>query len=153
MNPPFYPWQQPLGSQSCVPTCVRAVLAWHGQTASQDQVSEWCREESDGCNLFLTLQSLGEEGFDAVEVQDEDVLLEMFAGEDPEPVIAMIRTPSMMPDSDHAVIIHAIQQQDGVAQVVDYMDPSDGANHQDTSGLLLRWWADNGSRAFIVRPS
>jgi len=151
VNPPFHPWRQPPGSQSCLPTCVRAVLAWHGQEVSQDQVSEWCREEADGCNVFLALQSLQEEGFDVVEVQNEDVLLELFAGEDPEPVIVMIRTPSMPPDSDHAVVIHAIEQQ-GTALIIDYMDPLDGSNHRDAAGLVLRWWNVNGSRGFVLRP-
>lgn len=151
MNPPFKPLQQPPGSQSCVPTCIRAVLSWHGQKFSQDQISELCREGANGCNLFQTLQSLQEEGFDVVEVQDEDILLGLFAGEDPEPVIVMLRTPFMPPDSDHAIVIHAIEQQ-GTALAIDYMDPLDGSNHRDTTGLVLRWWNVNGSRGFVIRP-
>lgn len=150
MNPPFRPLQQPPGSQSCVPTCVRAVLSWHGQDASRDQVSEWCGEAADGCEFSVALLRLRYEGFDVEETSDEDTLLENFIGDDPEPVIIMIRTPGMIPNSDHAVIIHAIQR-DGGAQVIDYMDPLDGLNHQDMKGLLLRWWDLNGSRGFVIR--
>lgn len=155
MNPPFRPLQQPPGSNSCLPTCVRAVLSWHGQEVSPDQVSEWCREEADGCEFFLALQSLQAEGFDVVEVQDEGVLLEMFTGEDPDPVIVMVRTPSMTPNTDHAVVIHAVIhaiEPQGAALLIDYMDPLDGSNHRDATGLLLRWWDFNGSRGFIIRP-
>lgn len=128
MNPPFPLFQQPLGSQSCAPICVCAVLFWHGQEVAPDQVSEWCREEADGCEFFLALQSLREEGFDVVKVQDEEALLKIFAGDDPEPVIVMIRTPSMTPHSDHAIVINAIEQQ-GAMTTIDYMDPLDGSNH------------------------
>lgn len=151
MNLPFRPLQQPPGSNSCLPTYVRAMLSWHGQKVSPNQVSEWCREEADGCEFFLALQSLQAEGFDVVEVQDEEALLEMLDGEDPEPVVVMIRTPSMSPSTDHAVVIHGIEPQE-TALLIDYMDPLDGLNHRDATGLLLRWWDLNGSRGFVIRP-
>lgn len=151
MNLPFLPLQQSLGSQSCVPTCVRAMLLWHGQETSPEQISEWCQENADGCNVFLAMQSLGELGFDVAQVQDEDELLAMFALEDPEPVIIMVRPAFMALSSDHALVIYAIEQQEST-QIIHYMDPLDGASHEDATGLLLNLWNINGSRAFIVRP-
>ena len=151
MNLPFLPLQQPPSSQSCVPTCVPAVLLWHEQEASPEQVSEWCQESADGCNIFLAMQSLGELGFDVAQVQDEDELLEMFAEEDPEPVIIMVRPAFMALSTDHALVIYAIDQQEST-QIIHYMDPLDGANHADAAGLLLNLWNINGSRAFIIRP-
>ena len=152
MGYPFPLLQQLPGSQSCLPTCVCAVLRWHGQRVTREQASQWGLEFVEGCEFFLALQGLQDEGFDVKAVEEEEALLEMFAGDDPEPVIVMIRTPAMRPNSDHAVVIHAIRQQDGVSQVIDYMDPIDGMNHQDRDGSLLRWWNLNGSRAFLVRP-
>ena len=84
-------------------------------------------------------------------MQDEAELLEMFAEEDPEPVIIMVRPAFMALSSDHALVIHAIEQQE-TAQVIHYMDPLDEVNHEDAAGLLLNLWNINGSRAFIVRP-
>ena len=86
------------------------------------------------------------------EVNDEEVLLEKFTYDEPEPIIAMIRTPDMTLGTDHAVVIHAIQPQNGAGLTVDYMDPIDGSNHQDGTGKLLRGWDLNGSRSFIIRP-
>ena len=97
------------------------------------------------------MQSLGKLGFDVVQVQDEDELLGMFAEENPEPVIIMVRPAFMAPSSDHALVIYAVEPQEAVP-VIRYMDPLDGANHEDGVGMLLNLWNINGSRAFVIRP-
>lgn len=86
----FQPLRQPPGSNSCLPTAVRAVLLWHGENVSSENVSRWCREDVDGCVLFLALQGLQDEGFDIVEVRDENALREVFIEEEPERVVILI---------------------------------------------------------------
>ncbi len=59
----------------------------------------------------------------------------------------------MIPSSDHAVVIHGIQQPQGMTPTVEYMDLIAGKNLKNTNGTLLRSWNVNGSRAFIIRPT
>ena len=60
--------RQSPGSNACFPTCARAVLLWYGEQVTQDDVSEWCQETSEGCILDLALASLRDEGFDLEEL-------------------------------------------------------------------------------------
>lgn len=95
---------------------------------------------------------LQDEGFDIVEVRDENALREVFIEEEPEPVIILIRDPLASGISDHAVVLLAIRQEQNGREMLEYMDPLDGAIRYDRSGTLLQWWDFNGSRGFVVRP-
>ena len=66
----FHPLQQPSGSNSCLPTVVRAVLLWNGEQATADEVSEWCGEEAKGCVLDWAVDGLRDAGFDVEELKE-----------------------------------------------------------------------------------
>src|SRR5437868_3756271 len=112
----FRPLRQPPGSNSCLPTAVRAVLLWHGEQASPEEVSEWCREERKGSILDLALDGLREAGFDVeeliapTETEAQNLLRTTITDdEDAQPVIALLANPAVSEQEDHAVVVTNIR--------------------------------------------
>src|SRR5690349_5557608 len=117
--------QQPLGSNSCFPTAVRAVLLWHGVEISPQTISDLCGEGVLGCDLETAIPSLREE-YDVEELRgDIQALRETISNEDdPQPAIVILKYSA---DSllDHAVVLLGIQlQRDEIRsyEVVEFMD-------------------------------
>src|SRR5882724_3878689 len=107
----FLPLRQPLGSNSCFPTTVLAILLWHGETVTLEEVSEWCLEDQDGCVLDLALDGLREAGIDIEELiahEEEEARsqLQSIVGneEDAQPVIVTLKNPFLPVTGDHAVV-------------------------------------------------
>ena len=125
----------------------------YGEIVTQDEVSEWCQEDSDGCVFFLALEGLQEEGYDVVPVREEADLRELLTSEDAEPVIITLKNPDprQMSRLNHAVVVLDIRHEAGQPEVVKYMDPLDGLIHEDTTGFLLQWWDYNGHYGFVIR--
>ena len=102
MEQPFEPLQQPLGSNSCLSTCVRAVLRFYGVPATLAEAREWCGEDIDGSVYPLAISGLEEAGFEVAEVRDEASLLALFeelegqgSERDREPVIIFLQNPRL----------------------------------------------------------
>ena len=153
--------RQPPGSNACLPTCVYAVLLWHGENVTLDNVSAWCQEETQGCFLDIAIDGLRDAGFDLEELptrtQDdaEEQLRNLFTDSDPIPILVTIQNPLISIDSDHAVVVTDIRRvdtADGEQEIVEYMDPLIGDLAQDSRGDFWDYWFYAGQRAFHSAP-
>jgi ABC-type bacteriocin/lantibiotic exporter with double-glycine peptidase domain len=155
---PFKPLQQPLGSNSCLSTCVIAVLRFYGVSATLAEAREWCGEDIDGCVYPLAIAGLEEVGFEVAEVRNEAALLALFEeadGQDVEPVIVFLQNPRLpqTQNMDHAVVMLSFVGPSAGQELVEYMDPLDGEIHQMDWGFFLQCWEHNGFYSFLLRPN
>jgi hypothetical protein len=158
----FTPLRQSPGSNSCLPTTVRAVLRWQGYLASEDEVSEWCRESILGCLWSEALDGLAEAGFTIDELRGEIRAVEDDLGalrtivedtEDPQPVIVTVQEPFRDFNGDHAVVVigFAPSIEDGnEREIVIYMEPLSGTLEQDTADHFGQCWSQADNRAFTI---
>lgn len=150
--------KQPTGSQSCLPTVVRAVLLWYGlpaQDVSQADVSNWCQEGPRGCWIDTSIEGLREHGFDVeelIEEADQQIRETVLDAEDAQPVIVTIKLPGPSFYSDHAVVILGIENRGGEEEHVVYMDPLTGQTETMRSVNFFAYWELAGGRALLVRP-
>ncbi len=94
----FLPLRQAPGSNSCLPTCVRAVLLWLHYPATLDEVSEWCHEGILGCLWTEALDGLTDAGFIVDELRERTYAWERLRErvddpDDPQPVIVTVQMP------------------------------------------------------------
>ena len=98
----FSPLRQAPGSNSCLPTAVRAALRWQGYSASQEEVSEWCHESILGCLWSEALDGLADAGYTIDELReygglvgDDLASLRIIVEDrdDPQPVIVTLQEP------------------------------------------------------------
>ncbi|MBI3945501.1 MAG: C39 family peptidase [Armatimonadetes bacterium] len=103
---------------ACLPTCVRAVLAFRGYPLSDEDASRLCQTDYEGTVIDLALSGLADAGLDADLHQFESVaeLRELIA--DGQPVVTFLRHPS---GSLHAVVVC-----DVTPSAVTVMDPGPG---------------------------
>lgn len=160
----FTPLHQEPGSNSCLPTCVRAVLQWQDHSISQGDVSDWCGESILGCLWSDALAGLDDAGFTVDELRGlsgpgEDDLAELRAivqDEDaPQPVIVTVQEPFRDQNGDHVVVLLGFTVEDadqGAEESIVYMDPLSGALERDTAEHFLRCWRQADKRAFTVSP-
>ncbi len=152
--------QQPPGSNSCLPSVVRAVLLWYGRQITSEEVAELCLERSGGCVLDRALENLGQAGFDVEELQAsedmsaaETLLAVVMDEDDPQPVIVTLINALVTVEMDHAVVITSIIRQQGSERYTTmYMDPLSGRIETETTGMFWIWWEYAGQRAFTIRP-
>ncbi len=152
------PLRQPLGSNSCLSTCVCAVLRAHGISVKREEVAEWCEEDIDGCVFFIAVNGLREAGFEVEEVRDTAKLLALFQEDElqsePEPVIVTLKNPELwrIENMDHAVVMLNIREILPPQQIVEYMDPLDGEIHEKSLDFFLQCWEHNACYGFRIQP-
>ena len=158
----FEPLQQPLGSNSCLSTCVCAVLRFHGVSATLAEARNWCGEDIDGSVYPLAVLGLEEAGFEVEEVRDEASLLALFeepeeqkSERDVELVIIFLQNPRLpqTQNMEHAVVMLNFVGSSAGQQLVEYMDPLDGAIHQMDRDFFFQCWEHNGFYSFLLRPN
>jgi len=145
---------QPPGSNSCLPTVIYAVLRCQGRTVSQQEVSQWCHEDPDGCLLDLAIAGLRDQEIDVDELPQDDfdsVRAYVTDEEEPQPVIVTIKTPFVPSLMDHAVVVLDVRQIEG-QEFMAYMDPLTGQVKQEKSTLFQTYWSLAGGQAFIIYP-
>lgn len=160
MEQPFKPLQQPLGSNSCLSTCVCAVLRHHEVSVTLAEAREWCGEDIDGCVYFSAIAGLEEAGFEVIEVRDETSLLTLFEEpkqqglEDLEPVIVFLQNPELpqIQNMDHAVVMLALNRSAFEEDTVEYMDPLYGEIQRMPWDFFFQCWQHDGFYGFILRP-
>ncbi len=142
MPPDFPLLRQPFGSQSCLPTCVRAILEWQGSLYSAVEVSEWCHEEASGCAFDDSIEGLIEAGFE-IDVIPESGPFEMLAAlknciAEGVPVVVALQT-DVRADGNHAVV--TLRSEDSTFVV---MDPLQGRLTEWPERDFLVAWAFTG---------
>ncbi len=155
----FFRLKQDIWSNSCLPTAVRAILLWYGDTISQDTVAEWCEEGPLGCSLSIATQGLRDHDLIVTELSanaEGEISLLVSDPDDPVPVLLTIQTPFSPAGLDHAVVVVGIERVvvDGqTEEYVFFMDPSTGEIEREPCHRFWRMWDDAGRRAFVIdRP-
>ncbi len=155
----FLPLRQPPGSNSCLPTCVHAVLRWHGSPATLDEASEWCHEDALGCDWSKSLDGLikADSGFEVEELREGagqwQRLQELVSDiNDPQPVIVTLQEPFRDFNGDHAVVVVEVTTptEENPAGLVIFMDPLGGTFQYDTIDHFLACWSHADERAFTI---
>ena len=148
-----FPLLRQPGDKSCLPTAVRAVLLWHGQSVTRSQISAWCGEDSNGCWIDSALEGLRFEGFDIEEISrnKEAVILIVNDADDPHPII-MLTQNLIAVNINHAVVLLGIETGIDGGEIAFYLDPLTGAVEQDTAEEFWMNWTFAGERAFVLRP-
>jgi hypothetical protein len=154
--------RQPLGSNSCLPTAVCAILRWLDTDVTLDEVSEWCSEDPEGCILDIAIAGLSDAGIEMEELnaptdaeREALVRLTVTDEENAQPILVTLQNPLLMTTGDHAVVllgIRSVQVESNSYEIVEYMDPLSGEIKQDITGIFWEYWAFAGQRAFIIRP-
>ncbi len=149
--------QQPLGSNSCLPTAIRAVLIWYGVEDSEllDSISEICGESELGCDFDTALAGLRVE-FEIVDLsQSEEEIRALVSGTgDPQPVIVNLRNQSEIGPPYHAVVLIAIEyegEDPKSNEIVTFLDPITGQLDKANSFFWVAW-SRADFRAFTVQP-
>lgn len=155
----FMPLRQSPGSNSCLPTCVRAVLLWLNYPVTLDEVSEWCYEDALGCDWSESLNGLTDVGFEVEELREGTGqwrrLQELVSDtNDPQPVIVTLQEPFRDFNGDHAVVVVEVTTptEENPAGLVIFMDPLGGTFQHDTIDHFLACWSQADERAFTISP-
>jgi hypothetical protein len=148
MPPEFPLLRQPFGSQSCLPTCVRAIFQWQGSLYSAAEVSEWCREEVSGCAFDDSIEGLIEAGFelDTIPENDSDAMLAALRERLSEgvPVVVALQMDARTEDN-HAVV--TLSEAEGGFTI---MDPLQGSLTEWPERRFLLAWACTGFLNFWI---
>ncbi len=92
---------------SCLPTCVRAILQWQGDTYSAREISEWCRENASGCAFDDSIEGLIEAGFEVEVIPESDPLTMLEAlrrhVQEGTPVVVTLQVEART-EGNHAVV-------------------------------------------------
>ncbi len=127
---------------ACLPTCVRAVLAYRGFRLSHDDVAEMCRTQKTGSAAELAVDGLIEAGIDA-ELHQFDGMVELQAAlEDGRPVVAILQHLS---GGTHAVVVCEIS-----ADTVTVMDPALGDYVELPVQRFEAFWAPIQSEGMLI---
>jgi hypothetical protein len=149
----FFPLQQPLGSNSCLPTAIISILRnQFGSDVVPEDVSDWCREDSLGCDLDLAVEGLRENGWSMQRlVGDPEAEMRAHVN-DPDkavPVIAIVSTRSGL-TSSHAVVVLGFEHLDDGSEEVAFMDPRSGDIDAMAAEEFLKYWDFAGQIAFYI---
>jgi hypothetical protein len=134
----------------CLPTCVRAVLRFHGEPISYDDASEYCRElPQGGCDWADAVDGLRAAGYevheftDGSETPDEALrLLRDVVVHEGLPVIVRLQL-DLRAGHNHAVVVIGfegdIDNASRESRII-YMDPAHGRiDDKPTTQFLQEW--------------
>jgi len=132
---------------ACLPTCVEAVLRYHGHACDSDEVRHWCHTRLEGSDADLAVQGLNDAGIDAELLQcgtlDD---LRRLIEEDRPPIVLLWEGGGWY----HAVVVCEADE----ASVV-VMDPIPGSYVTvSTIEFLLAWQPVHADTLLVgARPS
>ena len=136
--------RQPPGSNSCLPTVVRAIVLFLGYSITQEDASEYCGETEDGCFWPEALDGLRREGYSVVELSSEEEIVEKIS--DGIPVVVTIVPDNRLRGTglNHAVVILEINTD------IAYHDPASGTlRHMNTHEFWQAWNLAGGNAATL----
>ena len=122
---PFFPQEHP---ESCVPACVRILLAHYGQAYSESEIYACCQTDFNGTLPSTVIHCLQSLGFKATapRLSGFDALLEELTVGQIIPIVYINLAPLLGINVIHAVLVQAIDIADGEIQVIDPAYPPNG---------------------------
>ncbi len=125
--------RQPAGSNSCLPTAVRAVLLGRGLVVSSHEVSVWCRETDRGCWFDAAIEGLREADLDVEDLTGaaaSQIAALVSDPDNPQPVIVTIAPEALgsglvvlLPTESSTWADHAVVLTSAGDESVRFMDP------------------------------
>lgn len=151
MNPlSFFPQERP---ESCVPACLRMVLASFGLFRTESELYECCQTDIDGTLPSIAAQCAGSFGFtaSAARVAGIPLLLRQMDEGHSHPIVFIHLAPLLGINALHAVVIEAIDTPGGTIQVMDPAFPPTGQRIWP-SALFEQGWRMARGQTILVRP-
>jgi len=149
----FEPEQQRPGSNSCLPTAIRAILRYYGRDVTQSQISNWCQEGPDGCVIDLAMDGLCAQDWDVIEPTDgPETEIRQYVNDEnePTPVLVTIK-PAFSDVTDHAVAVLGVGKGDSGNEEVTFMDPLTGRIEALNAELFFLQMDNAGQLAFVIQ--
>jgi ABC-type bacteriocin/lantibiotic exporter with double-glycine peptidase domain len=132
-------------STSCLPTCVEAVLRYHGYAANAARIREWCYTTSRGSDADLAVQGLNEAGIDAELLQCGSLAeIRELLDQGRPPIVLLFEVG----DYYHTVVVCDL---DG--DVFTFMDPRTGEYVQASAQELSLDWAPPSGEVLLIGGS
>lgn len=127
---------------TCLPTCIRAVLAYHGRRVTSRDAADMCRTHEAGSGVVHALDALVDAGLDADLLQFDSVddLTDLVT--DGRPVIALLRHRG---GGYHAVVVCGVTQ-----DAVTIMDPAPGEYVTMPISQFMDMWSPLQSEGILV---
>ncbi len=122
---PFWPQERP---ESCVPACLRMVLASYGVERTEAEVCACCQTDADGTLPSAAARCAQSLGFDATapRLSGLDALREQLETAHSFPIAYVNLAPILGLNVIHAVIVEAIDTQRRQVRVIDPAYPPTG---------------------------
>ena len=133
---------------SCLLTAVQAVLQYHGDSTTLNELADYCQAFPGGfCYWQTALDGLATE-FDVEDLEDDWDAVSDAVNNNEEPVVVTIARPDVaVIREDHAVVLVDVDEES-----VTYLDPMTGDFVQANISVFLLWWNTPGARAMLLRP-
>lgn len=144
--------QQKLGSYSCLPTCITAILQYFNLMVTVEEVSGWCNEDSDGCVIDVAMQGLRDQDCDIIKLtNDPENEIRQYVNDpnDPMPILVTIM-PAFSSDMDHAVVVLGLKSVENKDEIVTLMDPLCGCIRIMDADLFFLQWDNAGQIAYLI---
>jgi len=137
-KPPFYPQER---DYSCVPACLRMVLAYNGIYKSEDDLIYACGSQRDGTRATALVEAAKGLGFEKTSTERLTIDELRAAVEKGLFPIVYIATPTV-----HSVVVVAI------GDFVEVMDPArPNEDHRIALEIFLEQWGAQHNLAVILR--
>lgn len=139
-QPPYFSQEC---SYSCVPACLRMVLASYGHTFSESELIEWCNTDAAGTSSIGAVEGLHENGF-------HDATREFLQLHELQTVLAKGAIPitllKLRYGGVHAVVVTKITN-----EVVEVLDPDDSARSEFERKDFEEMWDLRNGETILIR--
>ncbi|RLT42365.1 MAG: hypothetical protein DWI57_05665 [Chloroflexi bacterium] len=150
MSPvPFFAQEH---AESCVPACLRIVLASFGTLRTEAELYECCRTDIDGTFPSIAVQCAEGFGFtaSAARLRDVSALLHQIDEGYTHPIVFINLSPLMGLNVLHAVVIDTIDTNSATIQAIDPAYPPTGQRVWPQT-LFVKGWQMARGQTILVR--
>lgn len=149
---PFFPQERP---ESCVPACLRMVLACYGLERTEAEIYTCCETDADGTLPSAAVRCARSLGFDAsaLRLSGLDALKEQLERLHVFPIVHVNLSPILGINVIHALIVEAIDVQAGRVRVIDPAYPPTGRRMLSLPLFEAGWRLARCQTILVVPPS
>lgn len=134
---PFFAQERP---ESCVPACIRMVLAFHGIVCTEAEISQCCESEPEGTLPSAAVRCLQKFGFNATSLRLYDGIESLRLHSLNAHIIAFVNlTPLMGIGVLHAVILETLHSEEGTLTIIDPAFPPTGRRLWSVGLFEIGW--------------
>ena len=147
---PYFAQERP---ESCVPACLRMILAYYGLVRTETELSTCCETDVDGTLPSASVRCAQSLGFDATapRLSNLDALKAHMEAEYVLPVVFINLSPLLGINVTHAVVVDIIEPQTSQIHVIDPAYPPTG-RRVFTLSLFEIGWRLARHQTILVKP-